>query len=183
MSSVTRFIRQVPVSTTYYDAANIVNEAATASANAYAFLPRADNYVGNYPPGVMQLASTGLNSLSLALNGEIVAAFATYSDNLILRDLGKTIYAEIGSTAAVSVGAGSFGYFREVQLIAPRPNTPLSAPSATLGGSLIGGVNGTTFGVIGSSSNYLTFYIPVTVAGVRAPANAANFNVIAGGQM
>jgi hypothetical protein len=37
--------------------------------------------------------------------------------------------------------------------------------------------------VIGSSSNYLTFYIPVTVAGVRAPANAANFNVIAGGQM
>lgn len=173
MSSVTRFIRQIPVSTTYYDAAN-------AQAVAYAFVATPENYVGNYPPGVVQLASTGAaGSPGASLAGALSAAilFNTVPGGVVLRDMGKTIYAAIADTAATPAVAlpAQFGYFREVQLIAPKAVGLVS-------NTLIGGVNGTTFGVIGPSPDYLTFYIPVTVAGVRGPASA-NVNVIAGGQM
>jgi hypothetical protein len=177
MSSVTRFIRQIPVSTTYYDAAN-------AATNAYAFIPRGDNYVGNYPPGAMQLAAATAvaGTAGANLNGAINGAGVTNAS--ILRDLGKTIYATIVGADGVTPSSPLVaGYFREVQLIKPLPIG--SAPVANaIGGSLIGGPNGTNFGVVGESPGYLTFYIPVTVAGVRAVTNTtANFNVIAGGQM
>ena len=172
MSSVTRFIRQVPVSTTYYDAAN-------AAAVAYAFVATPDNYVGNYPPGVVQLASSGLaGSPGASLAGALSAAITfNTAAGVILRDMGKTIYAAIADTASTPAVAlpAQFGYFREVQLIAPKAVGLVS-------NTLIGGVTGSTFGVIGPSPDYLTFYIPVTVAGVRVPASA-NVNVIAGGQM
>jgi hypothetical protein len=52
----------------------------------------------------------------------------------------------------------------------------------------MGGVSGSTFGVLGAPgtpdpfTNYLTFYIPVTVAGVTASAPTLAY-AIAGGQM
>jgi len=68
MSSVSRFTRQVPVSTTYY------SSAALTTSNCYVFSPT--QTLGNYPPGtVSNIAS--LPSLT----------------NTILRDMGKTIYA------------------------------------------------------------------------------------------
>jgi hypothetical protein len=172
MSSVTRFIRQIPVSTTYYDAVN-------AQALAYAFVATPENYVGNYPPGVVQLASTGVpGSPGASLAGALAAAinFNTPA-GVVLRDMGKTIYAAIADTASTPALAtpAQFGYFREVQLIAPKGVGLVS-------NTLIGGTNGSTFGVIGPSPDYLTFYIPVTVAGVRGPASA-NVYAIAGGQM
>jgi hypothetical protein len=169
MSSVTRFIRQIPVSTTYYNAATVAGAPAT---HVYEFVPTAANYVGNYPPGNMQVASAALQTaISQA------AAAAGGADRLVLRDMGKTIYA------ATSSAQTSFGYFRQVQLLNP------SAISSTQG--FIGGTAGSTFGVLGAAgtpdayTNYLTFYIPVTVAGVLGVATgaASNAYALAGGQM
>jgi hypothetical protein len=173
MSSVTRFIRQIPVSTTYYDATN----AATL---AYVFVPGDGNYVGNYPPGVMQLASSGAaGSPGASMAGAIGAVGTT---GAVLRDMGKTIYAAIADTAStpVAVVPPQFGYFREVQLLTPPALNYIGSQAGT---QIIGGTSGTTFGVGGATtSDYLTFYIPVTVAGVRAGV-AGNVYAIAGGQM
>ena len=178
MSSVTRFIRQIPVSTTYYEASN-------ASTNAYAFIPTGSNYVGNYPPGTMQLASAAATAGTPGanLNGAINSSGVL--TGAILRDLGKTIYATVGDAATGLTAGTQSGYFREVQLIKPLPIG--SAPLVdTVGGSLIGGTNGTNFGVVGTSPDYLSFFIPVTVAGVRGISSTTanpNFYAIAGGQM
>jgi hypothetical protein len=163
MSSVTRFIRQIPVATTYYEASTVVSNP---SIYAFEFVPTSGNFVGNYPPGFVQ------NSASL--DAEIFAAVSNNSGEVLLRDMGKTIYAENGL-------GGDKAYFRQVQLIAPKPINPSQG--------FLGGPNGSTFGVIGGpippqASNFLTFYIPVTVAGVGLPI-AANTGAyaIAGGQM
>jgi hypothetical protein len=105
--------------------------------------------------------------------------------NCILRDLGKTIYASYGATNTaadprLAPSTANFGYFRQVQLL---------KPSAIVADNFIGGTSGSTFGVLGAQNNpdnytdYLTFYIPVTVAGVRGPVPTQNAYVIAGGQM
>jgi hypothetical protein len=128
MSSVTSFIRQVPVSTTYYSG---------VGASLYTFTPAASNYVGNYPPGTMAAAAVQVPATG------------------VLRDLGKTIFADL---------SGSVVPFRHVQVI-----DPVSFPA--------------NFGVYGSSTApgaYNNLYIPVTVAGIGlGPAPAP----IAGGQM
>lgn len=170
MSSVTRFIRQIPLSTTYYNAATVV---ATPGTYVYEFVPTAANYVGNYPPGYMQ---TSTASLTAAI-GQAVAAATASSTGLVLRDMGKTIFA------ATSSAATSFGYFRQVQLLNPE------AISSTQG--FIGGLAGSTFGVLGANNtpnaytDFMTFYIPVAVAGVLGVAAGATSQAysLAGGQM
>jgi hypothetical protein len=181
MSSVTRFIRQIPVSTTYYDASSIV----TNQNNAFAFVPTPANYVGNYTPGVMyQAVQSSTNQAGKALQAAIAAAVtgnggAAAANFLVLRDMGKTIKAVYETTAGnaplSAVTDGNEGFFREVQLIAPRPLGPTS-------NTVIGGPTGSTFGVIGNTPEYLTFYIPVAVAGVRGAPSAPVY-AIAGGQM
>lgn len=177
MSSVTRFIRQIPVSTTYYDAASVIGSAA-AITNAYQFVPDASNYVGNYPPGYMtQASASSPNTTGASLYGLLLATinyYGTASQTLVLRDMGKTIKARYDVAGVLGTNEG---YFREVQLLNPRP---LGTAAGT---SVIGGVNGSTFGVIGVSPDYLSFYIPVTVAGVRGPVPTLNAYAIAGGQM
>ena len=178
MSSVTRFIRQIPVSTTYYDVNSIVSSAGAVT-GVYEFYNDGSNYVGNYPPGYVLPASN-------ALVTQIVNASDTgvNRNNLILRDMGKTIYAAYGATNTagdprLTPSTANFGYFRQVQLL---------KPSAIVANNFIGGTNGSTFGVLGAPLNpdaytdYLTFYISVTVAGVRGPAVAPAY-AIAGGQM
>ena len=89
MSSVSRFTRQVPVSTTYY------SSAALLPTNCYVFSPTQS--LGNYPPGTVQtfaIANKSLPSLT----------------NTILRDMGKTIYATDSNTAVA-------GHYRQVQLL------------------------------------------------------------------
>ena len=159
MSSVTRFIRQVPVSASVLNAAVVAAAPATL---AYEFVPSAANIVGNYPPGFVQLASA---SLILAVQQAVNAAGS--AGNLVLRDLGKTILAPIGSAS------GNLGFFRHVQLLAP------SALSASQGFN--GGSAGSSFGVLGASNtpnaytDYLSFYIPSNVAGVNGnPAAVAS---------
>jgi hypothetical protein len=92
MSSVSRFTRQVPVSTTYY------SSAALTTSNCYVFSPT--QTLGNYPPGTVSTfasASKTLPSLT----------------NTILRDMGKTIYVSGGHYRQVQLlnttSSASFG--------------------------------------------------------------------------
>jgi hypothetical protein len=193
MSSVTRFIRQIPVSTTYYDAAGVTTLALSSLANpllntlAFTFVPGTGNYVGNYPPGFMLSGNPALNA-AIASAAQRATANNTA---LVLRDMGKTIQApyavaaSLADAAALTVPAITtatpVAFFRQVQLISP---TALSVGQGALGGSL-----GSTFGVLGGQdipnqySDYLTFYIPVSVAGVRANVVSTAAYAIAGGQM
>lgn len=103
MSSVSRFTRQVPVSTTYYSTTGLTN------ATAYEFVPSASNSLGNYPPGTVQTFT----------EAEITLPSLT---GYLLRDMGKTIYA------AKSDGSAA-GYYRQVQLMTTVSGV-LSAPAA-----------------------------------------------------
>ena len=167
MSSVTRFIRQVPVATTYYNAAAVI---ANSSSMVFELVPSASNIVANYPPGYVQVASAALQaSLAQALNAN--------ANGLILRDMGKTIYAQYGSGIASDPSA----YFRQVQLINPSGITAAQGFAA--------GSAGQSFGVLGGQNipdaytDFLTFYIPVTVAGVKGPQVLTQAYAVAGGQM
>ena len=145
MSSVTRFIRQIPTSNTYYSATTV---AGTPATYCYEFTPSASNVVGNYPPGNMSAASAALQ----AAIAQAVNAAGGAGLNLILRDMGKTVQAQVG-------GSGAVGAFRQVQL--------LNVSSAA------------TFGVLGASNtpdaltDYLTFYVPVVVLGLSNVAGVA----------
>jgi hypothetical protein len=175
MSSVTRFIRQIPVSTTYYDAASI--EPALGVSDAYQFVQDAGNYVGNYNPGHMvQATAASTSAVGSGLYNLLLTTFAapTLVSELVLRDMGKTIKATY--TDAAGVLGTDVGFFREVQLLKP---LPLGVTTNTV----IGGTGGSHFGVQGPSPAYLTLYISVTVAGVRGPAPTLNAYAIAGGQM
>lgn len=168
MSSVTRFIRQIPAEASHLSAAAI---AAAPASMIYELVPSASNVVGNYPNGgYVQLASA---ALILAVQEAVNAAGAASS--LILRDMGKTILAPVGSAS------GNQGFFRHVQLLRPQA---LSASQGFNGGS-----GGSSFGVLGAANtpdaytDYLSFYIPVSVAGVNYGPIAINAYPIAGGQM
>ena len=101
MSSVTRFIKQIPLSTTYY---SVPASMLSAGTGVYEFQPSATNTVGNYAPGFMALAGA-----------EMIAALvvAGASTNLVLRDMGKTVQAPVTSLT------GNVGFFRQVQLLKP----------------------------------------------------------------
>ena len=136
MSSVSRFIRQIPASNTYYNAAVIAGAPQTY---CYEFAPSASNVVGNYPPGSMSLASA---SLQAAVNAATAAAGA---GSLILRDMGKVVTAQVG-------GSGATGSFRQVQLL----NVTSAATFGVLGAA----------NTPNALTDYLTFYVPVVVLGI-----------------
>lgn len=168
MSSVTRFIRQIPAQASLLNAATV---AAAPASLVYELVPDASNVVGNYVgAGYVQLASA---PLILAIQQAVNAAGA--ASNLVLRDMGKTILAPVGSAS------GNKGFFRQVQLIAP---AALSASQGFNGGSA-----GSAFGVLGAANtpdaytDYLSFFIPVSVAGVNYGPIAVNAYPLAGGQM
>jgi len=160
MSSVTRFIRQVPVSTTYYNAVAVLGATSTM---VFELVPSASNIVANYPPGYVQAASA-------ALQAAIAAAVSAHTAaNLVLRDMGKTIYAQYGTGLASDPSA----YFRQVQLLRP---TAFAADTNSFG--VLGGQN-----IPDAYTDFLTFYIPVAVAGVKGPQVNTQAFAIAGGQM
>jgi hypothetical protein len=171
MSSVTRFLRQIPTGLNYVNA---------DPDTALDFVPTSGNYVGNYPPGYMVVGTqTGL-SLALA------TALGQNSGQLIIRDMGKTIFAPYAVNGTVANGNSgnfaSYGYFRQYQALMVNPI------STTQG--FLGGVNGNTFGVVGpapatvpGTSTYVTFYLPVSVQGVGSSAGLPSAAPINGGQM
>jgi hypothetical protein len=160
MSSVTRFIRQVPVSTTYYNAVAVLGATSTM---VFELVPSASNIVANYPPGYVKAAGP---ELIAALADAVTAHTAA---NLVLRDMGKTIYAQYGTGIASDPSA----YFRQVQLLRP---SGISTAAQAFG--VLGGQN-----IPDAYTDFLTFYIPVAVAGVKGPQVNTQAFAIAGGQM
>ena len=176
MSSVTRFIRQIPQSTTYYSAATILSGLAAGSTLVYEFVPSSSNYVGNYPNPYPDVTGGSVITCSAPLAAALNQAWNATSGALVLRDMGKTIFAPTSTSTTAT-----WAYFRQVQLI--DPNVINSGTSG-----FIGGTTGTTFGVLGDQNtpdiytDFLTFYIPVTVAGIGTGAITGAF-ALAGGQM
>jgi hypothetical protein len=154
MSSVTRFIRQIPVNSQLHSNVNLGLTAASVAPLVFEFVAGSGNVVGNYPPGYMVSAVSGS-----ALNTAITQALNA-NPNCLIRDMGKTVKCAAGSgTPAVPVAPAASApvrYFRQVQLISP---SDLS--------SNVGGVSGNTFGVLGgpsvpsASTSFLVFYIAV----------------------
>jgi hypothetical protein len=174
MSSVTRFIRQIPQATTYYNASAVI---AAPQTYVFEFVPSSGNFVGNYPTPFPDATGGYMQGASAALQQAIQQAANAAGNALVLRDMGKTIFAPTTNSATAS-----WAYFRQVQLLRPA--------LITQGPGFIGGINGNTFGVLGAAqnpdayTNYLTFYIPVTVAGVGLPVAAqTQAYALAGGQM
>jgi hypothetical protein len=194
MLSRHKITRQIPLTTTYYDAYKVVTQPEKY---AYSFIPTSGQ--GTYTnvsttKGYMVSAevddiSLG-GTLTLSINQAVAAAGGP--DKVILRDLGCTIYAQYWTF----INIGTFdknakGYFRKVQLISP---TALGANGWN------GGPNGSTFGVTGfpsesfqisnggsnsyNSTSYLTFYIPVSIANITGDgATSTEAFAIAGGQV
>jgi hypothetical protein len=165
MSSVTRFLRQVPT--------GIAQLNSVPTSDALDFIPATGNYVGNYPPGyVVPASQTGLASaLTDAENGVGTA---------LVRDMGKTIYCSYSPT--VGGTPTQAGFYRQYQLLKVNP--------ITISQGFIGGPSGTNFGVVGpaiattpGTSTYVTFYLPTFVAGVGSATAGLVPNIGAGGQM
>ena len=107
---------------------------------AFELVPSA-GAVGNYPAGVMTAAS---GPLATALTASTYAA-----NSALLRDMGKTIRA--------AITGGNVGYFRQVQLLVPSH----AGVAANVQGAVL---------VPDQYSPYLTFYVPVAIAGISAAA-------------
>ena len=164
MSSVTRFLKQVNPAASHLSIGDLVSSSST---RVFEFVPSSGNVVGNYPPGYVQTASA-------ALQAALATVAATPASQCVVRDMGKTIVAPIGSLT------GARGYFRQVQILLP------GVVSATQG--FIGGPAGNTFGVLGAAAtpdaytNYMTLYVASPVAGILGGALSTSA-VIGGGQM
>lgn len=160
MSSIQSFLRQRNQATSLLQ--------APTNACYYVFVAGPGNYIGNYPPGYMQLA----------------AALPAPDAGSLIRDMGKTIKAPIGTNVAATAG-----FFREVQLI-----TPVAAVSAT-GSTTFGvGLNSAGAAVQPGAGNvgdagYGTYYIPIIIDGTLATSDGTTLAVLPstylplGGQM
>lgn len=187
MTSVTRFLKQVPQGQTYLSTGTL----SALDNYAYELVPASGNVVGNYTPGSMVLAASVGTGLPTAIAAALTYAQAQPGGALagdfvgVLRDMGKTVFANTATSVAnaqtqSSSNSANYGYFRQVQLLVP---TAVTA-------NQIGGASGSVFGVVGPSvdaySPYLTFYIPVAVAGVLLQVGGGNLllnSIVAGGQM
>jgi hypothetical protein len=186
MQSKYKLTRQIPLTTTYYDAKQVIDNSATL---AFAFYPISGQglYTNvNTTKGTMvsgQLDALFGGTLISSINDAVDAAGGSF--NVVLRDLGKTIFSSYYSLNGLVT---TKGYFRHVQLISP---TSIGSNGWN------GGPNGSTFGVTGypsekpridplpyNSTSYLTFYIPVSIANIIAEgATSTRAFAIAGGQM
>jgi len=143
MTSVQKFLRQRPVTSTYLQ--------APTNACYYVFVATSGNYVGNYPPGYM-LQTTDVP----AGKGDLI------------RDMGKTIKAvSVQSGGSIAANATP-GFFREVQFI-----SPVTVSSATASSTFGVGVGSQGAQVLPSAGNvgdsgYGTYYIPIIVDGTVA---------------
>lgn len=160
MTSVQRFLRQRSVGNT------TLSVPANPSTSLYVFVASPDNYVGNYPPGVMVRAFDVSPGLLPGAGG--------FPAGTVLRDMGKTIKASVSLGVSPYSDAGYPGFFREVQIVVPYVLASatastnfgvgvgeVGAPSAPVGaGNLPSGNSG--------DSGYGTFYLPIVVDGVVA---------------
>ena len=170
MSSITRFLKSH--TQTYLTAPS---SGVLDATKVYEFIPTNGNVVMNYPPGYVRIITGNAAAVVTALAAQNNGVNAP--NGVVLRDMGKTIYAPVGSLTGVS------GHFRQVQLLAPQ--------SINATQQFIGGTAGNTFGVLGSPAGgdntdaytgYLTFYIAVPVGGVLGAA-VSGAAVMPGGEL
>lgn len=170
MSSVTRFLRQIPAENQFVTAGDLVGLGIAA----YEFVNTTANYTGNYPPGAMVLGSNDGNTL---INFQIQNATNNIPNSArIIRDMGKTVYAGVAPTVADAqnnTNISARGYFRQYQLLIFNTGTT--------------GTPNTTFGVGGSQAGgytpYLTFYLPSIVAGICPVSSYTALPQSIGGQV
>ena len=159
MSSIQSFLRQRSQTSTFFQAPT--NECY------YVFVAGPGNYVGNYPPGYMQLA----------------AAIPVPAQGYLIRDMGKTIKAPLGNGVSATAG-----FFRAVQVISP------VAAVAPTGNSTFGvGLNSAGAAVLPAGNvgdaGYGTYYIPIVIDGTLATSDGSTLAVLPssylpiGGQM
>ena len=161
MSSIQSFLRQRSQTSTFFQ--------APTNACYYNFVAGSGNYVGNYPPGYMALA----------------VANPVPSAGSLIRDMGKTVKAPIGTVGATPPVplTSTEGFFREVQVI-----SPVAAVSAT-GSTTFGvGINsaGAAVQPAGNAGDdgYGTYYIPIVIDGTIATnATLPTSYLPIGGQM
>jgi hypothetical protein len=182
MSSIVRAPRQRLRDCNYVSLSSVLNGATSLTAgtgsafNIFEFVTAPNNYVGNYPPGGMVTASTALCN---AINSAIIAVTASGGSpsSLVLRDMGKTLRAQIGAIGnfggsvpsgslpaqASTVSAGT-AYFRQVQLLYPTAlgQSYSASPSGNLFGMQLNGPNAAVSNV-DINTPYVTFYLPVVV--------------------
>lgn len=174
MSSIQSFIRQRSQANTIFSAPVAPPGPGPVAAGCYyVFVAGPGNYVGNYPPGYMQAVDipTGKGSL--------------------IRDMGKTIKAVIGSSdLPVPVLAGATaGFFRQIQFIDPQ--AAVSATGSTTFGVGTGSQGAGTLPSAGNAGDagYGTYYIPIIVDGTLATSNGVDIATVPnpylsiGGQM
>ncbi len=152
MSSVTRFLRQIPVSTTYYTIT-----AATPNTVFYELTP-APNSSGNYAnetEGYVTLTTKAVAIAQLVLAGG--------NNQYLLRDMGKTIRTGVNSAG------NQLSFFREVQIVNP------VTYSSTFG--VAGGVDAPS-----ALTDYFTFYVPVAMPGFTTGVAPVAMTPVSGGQ-
>lgn len=116
MSSVTRFLKQVPAGLNFY--------SLPAIGSLYEFVPSSSNTVGNYPPGALvQCAIGSTPNFYGALQAIGAYSGSSAQSGFLLRDMGKTIKASVATSeanaAAGTVNANSEQHFRMFQIVKP----------------------------------------------------------------
>lgn len=148
MSSVTRFLKQVPAGQNFY--------SLPAITSVYEFVPSSSNVVGNYTPGAMVQAAVGAANFYGALQAIGAYSGSTAQAGFLLRDMGKVIKASVASSeanaAAGTVSAGTEQHFRMFQIVKPIAN---NADGAF-------GVQGAA-AIPNGNSDYFTVYLPTNV--------------------
>jgi hypothetical protein len=184
MQSKYKITRQIPLTTTYYDATQVINHP---DKYAFSFNPQSGQGIYANASSTKGFMASGYADFQNGgnLSSSITQQCNALGGNCILRDMGKTIFASYLSS---DIGIPSTkAYFRQVQLISP---TSIGSNGWN------GGPNGSTFGVTGypsqryqvvfpyNSASYLTFYIPVTIANIVAQESTnTGAYAIAGGQL
>lgn len=116
MSSVTRFLKQVPAGLNFY--------SLPAITSVYEFVPSSSNTVGNYPPGAMvQAGIVSSPNLYGALQSIGAYSGSTAQSGFLLRDMGKVVKASVATSeanaAAGTVTASTEQHFRMFQIVKP----------------------------------------------------------------
>lgn len=141
MSSVTRFLRQRTPGLHFY--------SCPSGTTFYTFTPGSGNSpTANYPNNVGYMSSA-----TIVLND--ASGDQSDSTNFILRDMGKTVSAVLGTTLT-----GPQYYWREYQIINLK---------------LVAGIQGnpTTVGGASDPAGYYTVYLPTIIGGQIATAITA----------
>jgi hypothetical protein len=157
MSSVTRFLRQIPTGLGAYE---------SKEDELYVMIPGTGNYVGNYPTPPYTTASGYMVKVPAGVVGGP-------STPRIARDMGKTVYAPISAAGTgADIATAAPGYFRAIQIISP-VSVPLPTSVTNFGvqGSVPGSLPAGNVGDMG----YNTFYVPIVVNGIVA-SNGAGVN-------